>query len=200
MKTRILLFIALCMGLAGTACAASLMQPDGIPDRFIGASNAPSTLIVYSSPTCPPCIRFEEQVLPLIKSRYVDSGRLRVSVRPTMNNAVDGAILLIADAGGLMRRDATLARFREKRSEIMAAKDREKLLREVAAQSGVDRAAYDRAMKNSDHQRALQRLTDQAYNDFDIKGTPSFFLDGVKIKYDGTINSFARVLDQAPRR
>lgn len=200
MKTRILLFIALCMGLAGTVSAASLMQPDGIPDRFIGASNAPSTLIVYSAPTCPPCIRFEEQVLPLIKSRYVDNGRLRISVRPTVNNAVDGAILLIADAGGLMRRDATLARFREKRSEIMAAKDREKLLREVAAQSGVDRAAYDRAMKNSDHQRALQRLTDQAYNDFDIKGTPSFFLDGVKIKYDGTINSFARVLDQPPRR
>ncbi|WP_159916284.1 thioredoxin domain-containing protein [Pantoea sp. 18069] len=200
MKTRVLLFIALCIGLTGPASAGSLMQPDGVPDRFLGASNAPSTLVVYSSPTCPPCIRFEEQVLPLIKSRYVDSGRLRVSVRPTVNNALDGAILLIADAGGLMRRDATLARFRAKRAEILAAKDKEKVLREIAAQSGVDHAAYDRAMKNSDRLRALQRLTDQAYKDFDVKGTPSFFLDGVKLKYDGTINSFSRHLDQPPRR
>lgn len=205
MKTRVLLSLALCLGLAATASAAqpapgALMQPAGIADRFMGASNAPSTLIVYSSPTCPPCIRFEEQVLPLIKSRYVDSGRLRVSVRPTVNNAVDGAILLIADAGGPMRRDATLARFRAQRGAIMAASDREKALREVAAQSGMDRAAYDRAMKNSDHLQALRRLTDQAYDDFGVKGTPSFFLDGVKLQYDGSIDSFARHLDAPPRR
>lgn len=200
MKTRVFLFIAVCMGLAGMASAGSLMQPDGIADRFIGASNAPSTLIVYSAPTCPPCIRFEEQVLPQLKSRYVDSGRLRIALRPTVNNAVDGAILLLADAGGLMRRDATLARFRAKRADIMAARDREKVLREIAAQSGLDSAAYDRAMKNADRLRALQRLTEQAYNDFSVKGTPSFFLDGMKIKYDGTINSFSRHLDAPPRR
>ncbi|MEG0003536.1 MAG: thioredoxin domain-containing protein [Comamonas sp.] len=208
MKTRVFLFTALCLGLAGTATAsaatpaaagAALMQPDGVADRFIGAGNAPSTLIVYSSPTCPPCIRFEEQVLPQLKSRYVDSGRLRIALRPTVNNAVDGAILLIADASGLMRRDATLARFRAKRADIMAAKDREKVLREIAAQSGVDSAACDRAMKNADALRALQRLSDQAYNDFGVKGTPSFFLDGVKLHYDGSINSFSRHLDAPPR-
>lgn len=200
MKTRVFLSIALCIGLTGTAFAGSLMQPDGVPDRFIGASNAPSTLIVYSSPTCPPCIRFEEQVLPLLKSRYVDTGRLRIAVRPTVNNAVDGVILLVADASGLMRRDATLAHFRAKRTDILAAKDKEKLLREIAAQSGVDRAAYDRAMKNSAQRQALGRLTDQAYNDFGVKGTPSFFLDGAKLSYDGTIASFSRQLDKPPRR
>lgn len=197
--------MALCLVLAGrapaaAAPAAALMQPDGVADRFIGAGNAPSTLIVYSSPTCPPCIRFEEQVLPQLKSRYVDSGRLKIALRPTVNNAVDGAILMVADASGLMRRDATLARFRAQRTEIFAAKDREKVLREIAAQSGVDSAAYDRAMKNTHALRALQRLTDQAYNDFGVKGTPSFFLDGVKLKYDGSINSFSRHLDAPPSR
>ena len=201
--------MALCLGLAGTAAAAAaptaaapaaIMQPDGVADRFMGASNAPFTLIVYSSPTCPPCIRFEEQVLPQLKSRYVDSGRLRIALRPTVNNAVDGAILLVADASGLMRRDATLARFRAQRTEIFAAKDREKVLREIAAQSGVDSAAYDRAMKNTQGLRALQRLTNQAYDDFGVKGTPSFFLNGVKLNYDGSINSFSRHLDAPPRR
>lgn len=200
MKTRILLTVALCLGLAGMASAGSLMEPAGVADRFIGASNAPSTLIVYSSPTCPPCIRFEEQVLPLLKSRYIDTGRLKVSVRPTLNNPLDGAILLIADASGLLRRDATLARFRHQRAEILAARDKNKILREIAAQSGVDNAAYDRAMKDTQRLQALQRLSDQAYNDFGIRGTPSFFLDGEKLPYDGTIASFSRHLDQPPRR
>lgn len=200
MKPSVLLSIALCLGLAATASASSLMEPAGLPDRFMGASNAPSTLIVYSSPTCPPCIRFEEQLLPQLKTRYVDTGRLRLSVRPTVNNQIDAAILLIADAGGLMRRDTTLARFRAKRSEIFAAKDQEKMLRSIAAQSGVDSAAYDRAMKNAAQRLALQRLTNQAYDDFGVQGTPSFFLDGVKLSYDGTLASFSRHLDKPPRR
>lgn len=200
MKPSVLLSIALCLGLAGPASATSLMKPAGVPDRFIGAGNAPSTLIVYSSPTCPPCIRFEEQVLPLLKSRYVDSGRLRIALRPTVNNAIDEAILLIADASGVMRRDATLARFRAQRSEIFAAEDREKMLRGIAAQSGVGSAAYDRAMKNSAQRQALQRLTNQAYEDFGVNGTPSFFLDGARLRYDGTLASFSRHLDKPPRR
>ena len=64
----------------------------------------------------------------------------------------------------------------------------------------MDSAAYDRAMKNTHGLRALQRLTDQAYNDFGVKGTPSFFLNGVKLNYDGSINSFSRHLDAPPRR
>lgn len=203
MKNQVFFSLALCLGLAGPAgpaLAGSLMEPEGVPGHFIGASNAPSTLIVYSSPSCPPCIRFEEQVLPLLKSRYVDTGRLRLSIRPTVNNALDGAVLLIAQAGGMLRRDAILARFRAKRAEILAAKDKEKLLREIAAQSGLDRAAYDRAMKNTEYLKALQRLSNQAYNELGIRGTPSFFLDGKPLRYDGTLAGFSRQLDQPPRR
>lgn len=199
-KTPALLFIALCLGLAGTASAAALMQPDGVPDRFIGASDAPATLIVYSAPTCPPCIRFEEQVLPVLKARYVDTGRLRIAVRPVVNNALDGAMLLIADASGPLRREATLAHCRAKRAEILAAKDRGKALRDTAALCGVDGSAYDRAMKNSAHLQALQRLTAQAYNAFSIMGTPGFFLNGEELRYDGTIASFSRHLDRPARR
>jgi protein-disulfide isomerase len=191
--------LALCLALAGPASAASLMQPDGVPDRFIGASQAPFTLIVYSAPTCPPCIRFEEQVLPVLKARYVDTGRLRITVRPVVNNALDGAMLLIADASGPMRREATLAHCRAKRAEILGAKDRGKALRDIAAQCGVEGAAYDRAMKNSDHLQALRRLTAQAYNEFSVMGTPSFFLNGEELRYDGTIVSFSRYLDRLPR-
>ncbi|MNW21499.1 hypothetical protein D3C71_2224550 [compost metagenome] len=55
-------------------------------------------------------------------------------------------------------------------------------------------------MKNSVQRQALQRLTDQAYDDFGVKGTPSFFLNGAKLSYDGTLASFARHLDQPARR
>lgn len=176
------------------------MEPAGIPDQFMGASNAPHTLIVYSSPTCGHCVRFEEQVWPLLKARYVDSGRLKVSIRYIPNNAVDRAILLIADAGGVMRRNAALAHFRARRAEIAAAQDREKAVRAIAAELGVDSAAFDRAMNDTQRAQALQRLAQQADREFGITGTPSFFLDGKQIQYYGNIASFSRHLDQPGKR
>lgn len=197
MITRFLCLLALWAGLAHCAIAASLMEPAGVPDHFIGAANAASTLIVYSSPTCVHCIRFEQEVLPQIKSRYVDSGRLRIAMRPVLNNAVDGAIVLIAEAGGVMRREATLAHFRARHAEIVAAKDMQKVLRRIAAEAGLDASAFDRALQNQDRLQALQRLTRQAYEEFGVRGTPTLFLDGAKVEYDGSVSSLARVLDQA---
>jgi len=199
MITRFLFLMALWAGLAGGAVAASLMEPAGVPDRFIGASNAPSTLIVYTSPTCVHCIRFEQELLPQIKSRYVDSGRLRIAMRPILNSALDATILLLADARGSEHRDAMLAHFRARHARLMAAKDMQLALFQVAAEAGVDPADFTRAMQNQARLQAVQRLTRQAYEEFGIRGTPTLLLDGAKLEFDGSISSLARILDHAYR-
>lgn len=197
MISRFLFLMALWAGLASSCVAASLMEPAGVPDRFIDAGNAPSTLIVYTSPTCVHCIRFEQELLPQIKSRYVESGRLRIAMRPILHNALDATILLLADARGSEHRDAMLAHFRARHARLMAAKDMQLALFQIAAEAGVDPAGFTRAMQNRDRLQALQRLTRQAYQEFGIRGTPSLFLDGVEVAYDGSLASLARILDHA---
>ncbi len=45
-------------------------------DHFLGNLNAPVVLIEYASFTCPHCASFAQDVFPLIKEKYIDTGKL----------------------------------------------------------------------------------------------------------------------------
>ncbi|MBV8776795.1 MAG: thioredoxin domain-containing protein, partial [Alphaproteobacteria bacterium] len=53
--------------------------PDG--DVGIGAENAPVTVIEYASMTCPHCARFHANTYPTLKSKYIDTGKVRFILR-----------------------------------------------------------------------------------------------------------------------
>lgn len=62
-------------------------------DRVLGDENAPVTMIEYSSLTCPHCASFHAGPLKELKSKYIDTGKLKIVYRdfPT-----DGLALLIS--------------------------------------------------------------------------------------------------------
>lgn len=171
-----------------------LMQPAGIEDTFIGSKQAPATLIVYSSPTCGHCIDFEKKVLPDLERKYVQTGKLRISIRPFARNAVDAAIFLIAEQAGQERHRKTLAAFTDRYEEIIAATERKGVMSEIAASQGIDQPHFEQALKNEAYLRKLEGLRDQAVQQLEIKGTPTFFLNGERLAYDGTVASFDKVL------
>ncbi len=185
----------------GAAFAAStatlngvLMQPAGIEDTFIGSKQAPATLIVYSSPTCGHCVDFEKKVLPDLERKYVQTGKLKISIRPFVRNVVDAAIFLIAEQAGQERYRKTLAAFTDRYEEIVAATERKGVMSEIAASQGIDQPHFEQALKNEAHLRKLENLRDQAMQQLEIRGTPTFFLNGERLAYDGTVASFDKAL------
>jgi protein-disulfide isomerase len=50
-------------------------------DAFIGNADAPVTIIEFSDYECPFCGRFFAQTLPSIKSKYIDTGKVRLVYR-----------------------------------------------------------------------------------------------------------------------
>ncbi len=67
---------------AQTAPAAADLGPrrEG-DDMVLGRADAPLVLIEYASMTCPACARFHNEVLPRLKSQYIDSGQLKLVYR-----------------------------------------------------------------------------------------------------------------------
>jgi protein-disulfide isomerase len=171
-----------------------LMQPAGVEDTFIGSKQAPATLIVYSSPTCGHCVDFGKKVLPDLERKYVQTGKLRISICPFARNAVDAAIFLIAEQAGQERHRKTLAAFTDRYEEIIAATERKGVMSEIAASQGIDQPHFEQALKNEAYLRKLEGLRDQAMQQLEIKGTPTFFLNGERLVYDGTVASFDKVL------
>ena len=54
------------------------VQPN---DHVLGDPNAPITLIEYASFTCPHCAYFHTQILPELKKKWIDTGKVKLVYR-----------------------------------------------------------------------------------------------------------------------
>src|ERR1700719_3101496 len=69
-------------------------------DIMIGSDKAPVTVIEYASMTCPHCAHFEETTLPELKKRYIDTGKVRYTLRTFPLDALAAAGFLLAICAG----------------------------------------------------------------------------------------------------
>ena len=47
----------------------------------LGPANAPVTITEYSSMSCPHCAAFGENVFPMLRTKYIDTGKVRFVFR-----------------------------------------------------------------------------------------------------------------------
>lgn len=72
--------------------------PDG--GFVMGNPNAPVKLIEYGSRTCPHCARFAKEGEPLLKSKYVATGKVSYEFRDFPIHAPDLAAILLGQCNG----------------------------------------------------------------------------------------------------
>ena len=75
------LAVGACGSKSGGTSAAT--APSGLSDQgySIGNANAKVTVVEYGSLTCPHCARWEEEVWPAFKAKYVDTGKVHYVFR-----------------------------------------------------------------------------------------------------------------------
>src|SRR5207248_9492092 len=88
--------------MAQSADAALVAQPVSLPDMALGPANAPVTIVEFSSLTCPHCAAFEQNVFPMLRSQYIDTGKVRFVSRefPLDIKAASGSMLARCAANG----------------------------------------------------------------------------------------------------
>jgi protein-disulfide isomerase len=91
-------------GPAPTAVAAApdksallSVQPN---DHVLGDPKAPITVIEYASLTCPHCAHFDTQILPEIKKKWIDTGKVKLIYRDFPLDQVAAKAAQIAECAG----------------------------------------------------------------------------------------------------
>jgi protein-disulfide isomerase len=69
------------VALAQSAIAAAVAKPVSLPDIAIGSADAPIAITEYSSMSCPHCAAFGQNVFPMLRSKYIDTGKVRFVFR-----------------------------------------------------------------------------------------------------------------------
>jgi len=158
-----------------------------------GDHTAPVVLIEYSDYLCPFCLRFEEDVLPALQQRYIETGRVQLAfkhhpierIHPGATRAAEAAICAA-------RQDQFLpmhaALFREP-----AGLDDARLVR-LAGELGLDSDAFSQCLA-SDAAEQVQRDVEEAQA-LGLSGTPAFLIG--RRMTDGTVQVTAVVNGARP--
>ena len=204
--TLVLAAAASALSLCGVATAsaaegdmidiAKLMAPaGGLVDHVQGSDSAPVTMIEYASPTCPHCAAFANTVLPEFTKQYVDTGKVKLIIRPFVRHVLDAAIFMLAEAAGPTNYHNVIATYFKTQNEWgMSDKPRDAIFT-VAQQLGFTEETFNAALTNQDGFTAIEAQKNQALDEFGLTGTPTFYVNGKTLSGGKTLEQLAAEID-----
>lgn len=183
----------------GNVIAPNPASPDGKVDVPIGDSpvlgdaNAPVTIIEFSDYECPFCGSFAKQTLPLIKSEYVDTGKVKIvfkdfpltSIHPFALSAAEAA-RCVGEQGG----DEAYFKMHDKIFDNQASLSTSNL-KIWAKELGYD---IDKCLDSGKHRDAALKDASQAQA-AGVRGTPHFLINGKSLSGAQPFSAFKQAID-----
>ena len=177
--TRVTLVAALAASLAACGPKGAKVTAE---DMTLGNPNAKVTVIEYASVACPHCAKWNDEVFPAFKAKYIDTGKINYVARealtgePTLANA--GAMLARC-AGKDKYFQVTDALYHAQKNIFQTGDIRGELLT-IAQAAGMSEAQFNTCLSDENAAKSAERIEKQMKAD-KIQGTPTFIVNGKKV-------------------
>ncbi|TAL36408.1 MAG: DsbA family protein, partial [Alphaproteobacteria bacterium] len=159
--------------LAGPA-ALDVDIEKAMADRSLGKDDAPVTMIEYASMTCPHCAHFSNDLLPEVKRKLIDTGKVKLVFR-------DYPLDTFAMKAALMARCADPEKYFDlvevifKNQERWAkSQDPVKGLIQLGALAGMSEDFIKACMANEEMQSGILARVQDAQKNYKLNSTPTF--------------------------
>jgi protein-disulfide isomerase len=172
---------------------ADLMKPGALPDLAIGKADAPVTIVEYASMTCPHCAEFHNKVLPVLKEKYIDTGKARLVFREFPFDERGALAAMVARCAGNERTLPLISVLFSKQDDWAGSKtDFLPKLFGYAQQAGFTKQSFDQCRQNEKLLKDLVAQRDRGV-EFGVKATPTFFVNGKRLA-GTTIDDFDKAI------
>jgi protein-disulfide isomerase len=165
---------------AGNAAASWPPEPD---DMVQGAAGAKVTVVEYASAACPHCARFNNDVFPAFKKKYIDTGKVRYVYREFLTDPVPVAAAgaLLARCAGKAKYFSVLDDFFHGQAHAYESGDVRGLIFSVGGKAGLSDAQITACLTDEVAAKALNDRV-QRYADAEkVDSTPTFVINGRKL-------------------
>lgn len=169
-------------------------------DRILGSPKAPITIIEYASLSCPHCAHFENEVLPEIEKKWIDTGKAKLVMRDFPLNPPALAAEIVARCMPPQRYYPLVKTMFQNQEEWVKEQGWRDALQHLLEFAGISKAKFnaclaDKALEN----RVLgSRLV--ASRQLGVDATPTFFINGQKFEGEPSVAGFDRALAQSARK
>ena len=167
-------------------------------DFVIGNEDAKITIIEYASLSCSHCADFHTNTLETLKKEYIDTGKVKMVFRdyPFNYPALLGSMVLRCIPENY-RYDYMNALFKLQTDWVN--KKNKKTIQElykIMQSGGMTKDEYDACIYNTELENEILKGVMEAQNQFNIKSTPSFIINGKLIEGNKSIKEFRQIIDK----
>ncbi len=174
MRRRMLL--ATSLALVALTATGGRARAREVKEVVLGREDAPVTVIEYFSLTCPHCATFHRETLPVIREKYIDTGRVKWVLRdfPLDRYALVAAVL--AHCAGPERYPAFVETFLETQSQWARSPDPVAALRTLARLGGLSDEEMDACLADEAMVDGVLRMRLEGERTWGVDSTPTFIL------------------------
>ncbi|CEJ11535.1 Disulfide bond formation protein D precursor [bacterium YEK0313] len=188
---------------AETVDVAELMKPGPLGDCVLGKEDAPVTIVEYASLTCGHCANFHNTILPGLKEKYIDTGKVKLVFREFPLNQLDTAVYMLSrcalgadgkSSGDQARYFALVGVFFKDQRQWAFTNDPLTAVTNITRQAGFTQAAFEACLNNQPILDALNAVRDRAANTFGVESTPTFFVNGKRVLGAQPLEEFEKII------
>jgi protein-disulfide isomerase len=177
--------------------ASDVAKPISLPDMALGPANASVTITEYASMSCPHCAAFNANVFPKIRSEYIDTGKVRYVFRefPLDIKAAVASVLARCIAKEDAGKFFAMIDMLFKKQDEWVVKTKETLKR-IGRDAGMSEQSVETCLKDQalfDKLSADEKFADEVLK---INSTPTFFINGERVKGAKPFEEFDKRIKQ----
>ena len=193
---RTLLSVAAAAAVIPTVARAD--DPRTLP-RIFGRPDAKVVVIEYFSLTCTHCAAFSREVMPDIRTKLVEPGKVAFDYR-------DFPLDQLALTAAMVARSLPPERYEPFITALFASQDRWAFARGVnnteeiwktAALAGMNRATFDSAINDNLLKTFILNEQDEAQKKWGVDSTPTFIINGQKTAGELSFDTFNKLVTDA---
>ena len=169
-----------------------------VAERILGDKNAPVEVIEYASLTCPHCAAFHNGPWPKLKKEYVDTGKAKIVFRnfPFNYPALLGSMVLECIPNNV-RYDYMNALFQLQPNWVVRENAKSTLeLYKIMQSGGMTKEEFDVCINDKELEEKILQKVINAQNEFNIRSTPSFLINGILVEGNKSIKEFRQIIDK----
>ena len=181
---RLLVAAALgALALAGCSKSGGAGAPD-TADMTMGDPTAKVKMVEYASVTCVHCAKFNSDVFPEFKKKYIDTGKVHYTFKEflTPPAEVAAAGFLTARCAGKDKYFNVVDALFHAQEEMFTSGDMRGVLLRTAQSAGMTEEQFNACITNEAALQSLNERMEKAIKTDKITATPSFIVNGKKIK------------------
>lgn len=168
------------LAMAQTVPADELAQQGPLGDVVLGSADAKVTIVEYASLTCSHCAHFHDTTLPELKSKYIDTGKVRFILREfPLDPLATAGFMLARCSGNDKYYPMTDLLFSQQKNWAFVERPVDALFA-VVKQAGFTQESAEACLKRQDIYDAVNAVKKRGADVMKVDATPTFFINGQK--------------------